>query len=95
MNAHDRDTTVGCPAAQVPPVGDLGGLTAWWIPSRVQPYSLIYYMKGTNKGIIRLDVVYAPLATEFVSKDITAGDPADQNSSCMGDYYYYRIIYLN
>ena len=45
-------------------------------------------MKGTNKGI-RLDVVYASLATEVVSKDITAGDPADQNSSCVGDYYYY------
>ena len=39
------------------------------IPSSAQPYYLIYYMKGMNKGL-RLDVVYAPLATEVVSFDI-------------------------
>ena len=124
------------------PATEVVFLVASGIPSRAQPYYLIYYMKGTNKGI-RLDIVCAPLATEVVSfairskiryhattagipteclqtldntgtanvrtgrapsrqsrrntgtdkkecnKDITAGDPADQNSSCMGDYYYY------
>ena len=39
------------------------------IPSPAQPYYLIYYMKRRNKGL-RLDAVYAPLATEVVSFDI-------------------------
>ena len=39
------------------------------ISTPAQPYYLIYYMKRANKGI-RLDVVYAPLATEVVSFDI-------------------------
>ena len=39
------------------------------IPSSAQPYYLIYYMKGANKGI-RLDVVCTPLATEVVSSAI-------------------------
>ena len=39
------------------------------ISTPTQPYYLIYYMKRANKGI-RLDVVYAPLATEVISFDI-------------------------
>ena len=53
--------------------------------SLAQPYYLIYYMKGRNKGL-RLAYVYASMATEAVSFDIrskirygatTAGIPVE------------------